>query len=322
VNAAVTVPVAGFTTDVSSGSAPLIVQFTDTTTNTPTSWSWDFGDGGTSSEQNPSYTYTTAGTYTTSLTATNAAGSSTSTQTTTITVTSDVPVASFINDISSGSAPLTVQFTDTSTNSPTSWDWDFGDGNSNTTESPSYIYTTAGTYTVTLTAINAGGSNTSTQTTTITVTSGGPTVAFTSDMTSGTAPLTVQFTDTSTGSPTSWSWDFGDGQSSSIQNPRHTYMTAGTYTVTLTAINADGSNVATKTNFISVNAAQTVTPLVPTYAITVARTATGSSVDTWLAQQNAEVATVSPTTKSPGYDILSALIGCGVIAGITLCGRS
>ena len=98
-------------------------------------------------------------------------------------------------------------------------------------------------------------------------------------------------------------------------------MTAGTYTVTLTAINADGSNVATKTNFISVNAAQTVTPLVPTYAITVARTATGSSVDTWLAQQNAEVATVSPTTKSPGYDILSALIGCGVIPGITLCGE-
>jgi PKD repeat protein len=96
------------------------------------------------------------------------------------------------------------------------------------------------------------------------------------------------------------------------------YTTAGTYTVTLIATNAEGSNVATETNLISVNAAttQAVTQLAPTYAVTAAAT-TGSSVDTWLAQQNALV-TAAPTKKSPGYDTLSALLGCGVIAGIAL----
>ena len=111
--------------------------------------------------------------------------------------------------------------------------------------------------------------------------------------------------------------------SSSIQDPDHTYSTAGTYTVTLIAANAEGSNVATKTNFITVTGAQTVTqvptqiptPLAPTYAITAAETTDSSTAD-WLARQNAVVATT--TKKSPGYDTISALIGCGVITGITL----
>jgi hypothetical protein len=64
---------------------------------------------------------------------------------------------------------------------------------------------------------------------------------FSGTPTSGTAPLTVQFTDTSTGSPTGWSWDFGDGSPTSTeQNPSHVYTTPGTYTVTLTASNDSG----------------------------------------------------------------------------------
>jgi len=79
-----------------------------------------------------------------------------------------------------------------------------------------------------------------------------PLADFTADPTSGTLPLTVQFTDTSTGSPTSWSWEFGDGDTSTAQNPVHTYATTGTYTVTLTVANAYGSDTETKTDHITV----------------------------------------------------------------------
>ncbi len=78
-----------------------------------------------------------------------------------------------------------------------------------------------------------------------------PVAAFTGTPTSGVAPLTVNFTDQSTGPPTSWSWTFGDGGTSTLQNPSHTYTTAGTYTVSLTATNSVGSDNETKTNYIT-----------------------------------------------------------------------
>lgn len=81
-----------------------------------------------------------------------------------------------------------------------------------------------------------------------------PSADFTGTPTSGTAPLSVAFTDESTGGPTSWSWNFGDGTTSSEQNPIHTFA-AGTYTVSLTVANANGSNTVTKTSYISVASA-------------------------------------------------------------------
>ena len=86
-----------------------------------------------------------------------------------------------------------------------------------------------------------------------------PTAAFSGTPTSGQAPTNVQFTDASTGSPTSWSWSFGDGGSATTQNPSHSYA-AGTYTVTLTATNASGSDPETKTNYITVSPAPTPAP--------------------------------------------------------------
>jgi PKD repeat protein len=68
------------------------------------------------------------------------------------------------------------------------------------------------------------------------------------------APLAVDFTDTSTGSPTSWLWTFGDGDTSTAQNPSHTYTAPGTYTVTLSASNATGSDTATRTDVLTVQA--------------------------------------------------------------------
>jgi PKD repeat protein len=73
-----------------------------------------------------------------------------------------------------------------------------------------------------------------------------PTASFAASRTSGQAPMAVDFTDTSTGGPTSWLWDFGDGQNSTTRNPSHTYTDPGTYTVTLTASNANGSSTASK----------------------------------------------------------------------------
>ncbi len=79
-----------------------------------------------------------------------------------------------------------------------------------------------------------------------------PVAEFSADPTEGKAPLTVAFTDKSTGSPTSWKWSFGDGTSSTKQNPTHKYCKVGSYTVKLTATNAEGSNTVTKTDYIKV----------------------------------------------------------------------
>ena len=163
------------------------------------------------------------------------------------------PVANFSGNPTSGNAPLTVYFTDTSTGSPTSWSWTFGDGGTSTAQNPSHQYTSANQYTVSLTATNAAGQDTETKTNYITVTAGQPPVAnFSGNPTSGYAPLTVAFTDLSTNSPTSWSWTFGDGGTSTAQNPSHQYTTANQYTVSLTATNQYGSDGETKTNYITV----------------------------------------------------------------------
>ncbi|GEM_PF-789751 len=249
-------PSADFTADPTSGCAPLTVNFTDASSGEITSWSWDFGDGSTSGAQNPSHQYTTAGTYTVALTVTGPGGSDTKTKTDYITVYAPI-TADFSGTPTSGDAPLTVNFTDASSGDVTTWSWDFGDGGTSSTQNPSHQYTTAGTYTVSMTASNSCDSDTKTKTDYITVTepSGNPPVAdFSASPTSGTAPLLVTFTDQSTNNPTGWNWDFGDGATSGEQNPQHEYTSAGSYTVSLTASNADGSDTETKADYITVSA--------------------------------------------------------------------
>ena len=248
-------PDAEFTADPRSGPAPLTVSFTDLSTGDPTSWSWDFGDTRTSTTRNPTHVYDSEGQYTVSLTVRNADGEDTEVKTNYITVTSGpLPAADFTADRRSGTAPLDVAFTDLSTENPTSWSWNFGDGGTSTIRNPTHRYNNVGTYTVSLTATNAYGSDTETKPGYITVISAPqpPDADFSADPTSGPAPLDVAFTDLSTENPTSWSWSFGDGGSSADQNPQHTYNAAGTYTVSLTATNADGSDTETKANYITV----------------------------------------------------------------------
>ncbi|MDD1687921.1 DUF2341 domain-containing protein, partial [Methanoregula sp.] len=169
------------------------------------------------------------------------------------------PSASFSANATSGTAPVSVQFTDLSYGA-TGWQWDFNnDGTIDSTEkNPVYTYTAAGTFTVNLTATNAYGSATESKTAYITVTgaeaTSGPVVAFTATPVSGTWPLAVQFTDESAGTITARSWDFGDYSTPSAeQNPLHTYTTAGTYNVTLSATSADGTNTTVKKNLVTVS---------------------------------------------------------------------
>ena len=263
VTIAPTKPIANFAASPTSGQAPLAVNFTDQSLDggSPiTAWAWTFGDGASSTTPSPSHTYAAAGTYTVSLTTTNAIGSSSVTKANFIAVSAQPvgPTAGFIGAPTSGTAPLMVQFTDQSlagTSAITAWSWDFGDGSSSTAQNPSHTYSAVGTYAVALTATTAVGSNTATKTSYIQVAAApvAPTVDFSAAPTSGFVPLAVNFTDLSTngGAPiTSRVWSFGDGGSSTTQNPSHTYTTEGVYTVSLTATNSAGSNTTTKTSFI------------------------------------------------------------------------
>ena len=125
-------------------------------------------------------------------------------------VTGSIPVASFTANSTSGTVPLTVQFNDTSTGSPTSWNWSFGDGSYSDLQNVTHTYTASGRCTVNLTATNAGGSNITSRSNYITVNVPAPVASFTGTPTSGTSPLTVSFTDSSSNSPTGWAWFFGD----------------------------------------------------------------------------------------------------------------
>ena len=155
------------------------------------------------------------------------------------------PVASFNSNVTAGYAPLSVAFTDKSTGgTPNLYIWNFGDGKSSTIKNPVHTYDKPGKYTVSLNVSNEAASNIVTRSSYITVNSlRSPIAAFSASPTSGKATLKVKFTDKSTGgTPTSWTWNFGDGKSSIIKNPEHKYSKAGKYTVSLTVKNSAGTN--------------------------------------------------------------------------------
>ena len=247
--------VVDFSTDKTSGGSPLTVQFTGTTSRNVSSWFWDFGDGTNSTMQNPSHEYSSDGSYTVNLTITDQDSGDTFSAEKPGYINAYIePVAAFSADIYSGQAPLTVNFADTSTNNPTGWLWNFGDGSNSTEQNPTHEYTSDGTYSVTLSVENPAGNDTYTNSSCIIIEAQPvPVVDFSSSVTDGQAPLEVTFTDLSTESPVSWSWDFGDGSTSSSQNPTHTYEVYGNYTVELTATNYGGSNSTTKTSLINVS---------------------------------------------------------------------
>lgn len=156
------------------------------------------------------------------------------------------PVANFTVDVSEGDVPLTVHFTNTSTGTPTpSYYWTFGDGGTSSEVNPTHEYTRVGTFTATLKATNIEG--TDSKSTDITVNGSVPVASFTASPKTGAIPLSVNFTNTSTGTPApTLDWDFGDGSEHETgQYVTHEYTQSGTFTVTLIATNFLGHSVAT-----------------------------------------------------------------------------
>jgi PKD repeat protein len=242
-------PEADFTFIPDSGEVPVSVQFTDLSLHDPTSWQWTFGDGGSSSLQNPQHNYTTVGTFFPRLIVSNVYGVDTMLSTIPVQSTPPPPpIADFSFIPDSGQAPLTVNFTDLSLNDPTSWNWNFGDVGTSTAQNPQHIYTSLGSFYPRLIVSHTYGADTLTSTTPVIVTAPPSPIAdfsFTPD--SGEAPLTVTFTDLSLNDPTSWNWTFGDGGTSTAQNPQHVYTSLGEFYPRLIVSHTYGADTLTST---------------------------------------------------------------------------
>ncbi|MBC8147573.1 MAG: PKD domain-containing protein, partial [Bacteroidetes bacterium] len=163
-------------------------------------------------------------------------------------------VADFSAAPLSGNSPLTVNFTDLSTGTVTTRLWQFGDGNSSTQINPTYTYFVSGTFSVKLIVSNNTSTDSLLKLNYITVTNPGVLNAdFSASPTSGTVPLQVQFSDQTSGNPDTWYWDFGDGNSSSQQNPQYIYQGIGVFDVKLIVSNSAYTDSIIKTSFIQVN---------------------------------------------------------------------
>lgn len=221
------------------GCLPLVVRFTPTiSTNDPVaSYLWNFGNGATSTQASPTTTYTQQGSYTVSLTITTASGCTETLVVQDMVRAGKKPQASFTALPTTICAFETVSFTNTSIEG-TGWIWDFGDGASSTEESPIHQYSDTGTFSVQLIVDNYGCRDTVTLTDLVTVK---PPIALFDIEIDCEDKLFRQFRDRSIGA-TTWQWDFGDGSSSTEQNPIHRYTQYGTYTVQLTVTNDTCSN--------------------------------------------------------------------------------
>ncbi|MDW8287070.1 MAG: PKD domain-containing protein, partial [Flammeovirgaceae bacterium] len=264
-----TPPVANFVADKTTIKVGQSVLFSDLSTNTPTAWEWTFAGGtpNTSTNQNILVSYANVGTYSVTLKASNLDGTDTHTKTNYITVVALIPpVANFTADVTEIEEGQQVQFTDLSENAPTSWSWTFAGGTPATSiqRNPAITYFTEGTYAVSLTATNADGSHTITRNAYIKVNKRPlvlPVANFSSNTQTVKVGNSVHFNDLSTNA-TAWNWSFSGGTptTSTQRNPVITYHSQGSFDVSLTVTNKDGSNTKTSSNYI------TVLPLTPPVA--------------------------------------------------------
>ena len=244
-------PAADFSASPLTGTAPLSVQFTDLSTGNITARTWQYRSGnGTwtqfSTESNPAFSFSDPGTYDIRLTVSGPGGDNIKERTGYITVLSQPgPAADFSASPLTGTAPLSVQFTDLSTGPVTLRMWDFqNDGQVDSlAKNPTYVYRKPGVYSVRLRVRGPDGTTEKVREAYITVTAPEkpPVARFTLSPRSGIVPLTVRFTDLSTGNVTSYLWNFGDGTTSTEANPTHTYTRAGFYRVNLRVSNSAGS---------------------------------------------------------------------------------
>ncbi|MEO6667895.1 MAG: PKD domain-containing protein [Ferruginibacter sp.] len=216
----------------------LTVDFTDasTTANTMTNWQWNFGDGTSSTDQNPHHTFTHDGTFHVCLITHDSQGCVSDVCHDVVVTGTGVPVSCHaLYTISNTNNPFEIHFTDASTspNTVTSWLWDFGDGSSSHDQNITHTYTHDGIYHVCLTIHDNQGC-TSTYCHEITI-QHNPIACHAQYSFHADSTGTIHFTNTTTGTTahTVYSWNFGDGTSSTSENPHHQFDHPGHYTVCL-----------------------------------------------------------------------------------------
>ncbi len=213
------------------------VQFTDLSTGDYDSRVWDFGDGDTSTAENPNHTYATNGEHDVTLTVTN--GCDTDQTVVTIMVCETVPPVSYWTRSVTGTVEVGqgIFFYEQATPDEVTYLWNFDDGTTSTARNVYKSFAASGSYDVSLTVNSGCLEDYYMETVDVCEL---PTAAFSSSPETPDAGEVVHFTDESTGGVVAWDWDFGDGHSSTLQNPTHAYGTGGTFTVALTVSEALG----------------------------------------------------------------------------------
>lgn len=230
--------------------APLPVEFSNLT-QYGESYVWDFGDGDTSLAENPTHIYTSPGTYNVTLYATGPGGTESITYSDVVTVLNR-PNASMIVFPKEQFMPnATVNVMNSSSSEVTSFLWNYGDGDTSNLETPmAHTFDGFGSYPVTLIVSTEFANCIDTTMDTVVIFPQPPTANF-DGIDSGCVPLNVSFESTSIDAE-SWLWNFGDGKTSELENPGHTYTKEGDYTVSLTVTNSSGSDSIVKNNLIHV----------------------------------------------------------------------
>ena len=214
--------------------------------NEPTRLSWEFGDGTRGSGESLRHVWDSPGTYRVRLTAENSAGSDSTFVDVVVAKRIDPPISQFTQSATEVLVGETVTFSNLSLNEPTRLIWDFGDNTTARGETAAKSWSQPGRYRVTLRATNDAGTNRTGVTITVIKPVEPPVASFTaSALTIGTGQR-VNFSDTSSNTPTSWSWTFGDTGSSNNSTTSHDWSSTGVYTVRLTATNAGGTSTAEK----------------------------------------------------------------------------
>ncbi len=244
-------PTADFSANPTIGNIGMNISFTCQSSGVVSGWKWYFGDGDSSSVQHPVHVYSQPGIYTVTLIASNQTGSDTITKTNYIEITiPPIPVADFSASPLVAPVGSPVQFADLSHNTPLQWLWDFGDGQTSTSQHPQHIYQTIDTFTVTLWVSNGAGSDSITKTNYIVTTPPAAAANFSVQPSVGYPGDTLWFIDLSQHNPIEWLWDFGNGDTSHLQNPWYIYAEPGAYSISLTATNPYGYTELTKAFYV------------------------------------------------------------------------
>ncbi len=202
---------------------------------TPFTYEWDFGDGGIDTGMTALHLYGGTGSYSYTVTITDSNGCVGVCSNVLTIVVAPFVSADFTSTFTQGCDFATVTFTDASIGSPDSWFWDFNDGATSTQQNPTHTFTSAGSYNITLAATNGVYTDTIIYPNYVVVYVS-PIAGLTSFETTGCSAISTRFLDQSFGA-TAWTWDFGDGNVSTLQNPSNVFSNIGSYNVTLTVSN-------------------------------------------------------------------------------------